>query len=643
MRQVWRFVVAALPGAALALAALAGFAPAHRDLPDYFVPLRARTALVVAGERGPFWDPNVGCGEPYLANPQTGVLYPPAWLAVLVPPARAVWLEAGLHVGVLAVGTLLLAGRLGARPWMAVAAGWGAALAGPTLDAAGVLNNLDTLAWLPWMWWAAAGGAWRRLALFAALAWLAAEPQLALVGAAVALALAPARRTVAGLLLGVGLVAAQALPFAAWVRGGDRGSGQPVAEVVAGAVGVDDLAALALPGAPLAPRPDRFVAHPTVPLWVLALGAVALASGGRAGRVLAGCGWALLAASVLAGVHGPDAGWAALTGGLVRFPGRLVFPAVVALAAAGAAAVRRRAGWIGAVVLAVGIACALAARAAVGESAAQALAAAAVLAGPAAPAAALAGSAALLVRAADVAGLPSMSRPAAALCLAAQRGAGGRVYAVEPSREQLRWAGDDAARRAALGLGYAALLDGRVMARTFAPLQSSALAAHLAAADRGPGGRWWLDSVGARRLVAQHPVAGFDAVCRDGDLVVADNPAAWPEALVAREVPEPDRAPVPAGEATPTLVRDDQRAWRVRVDGGGGVLLWLATPDPGWRFRVDRRTASTVAGPGIVHGLRVPAGGHEVTASYRPPGLVAGLAITGVSALVLLGSAWRRS
>ena len=114
MRPALRLAAAALPGAALVLTACLGFAPTVRDLPSYFVPLRQRTAEVLAGARGAFWDPDVGCGEPYFANPQSGLLYPPAWLATVLPPAVAVGVEAGLHLAILAVGCALLARRLGA-------------------------------------------------------------------------------------------------------------------------------------------------------------------------------------------------------------------------------------------------------------------------------------------------------------------------------------------------------------------------------------------------------------------------------------------------------------------------------------------------------------------------------------------------
>ena len=56
---------------------------------------------------------------------------------------------------------------------------------------------------------------------------------------------------------------------------------------------------------------------------------------------------------------------------------------------------------------------------------------------------------------------------------------------------------------------------------------------------------------------------------------------------------------------------------------GGGVLLWLETPDEGWRLLVDGRPGEEVVGPGILHGVAVAGGGApRSSARYRPPRLV---------------------
>jgi len=644
VRPSLRLAAAAIPGAVLALAACLGFAPTVRDVPSYFVPLRERTAKVVAGARGAFWDPDVGCGEPYFANPQCGLLYPPAWLATVLPPALAVGVEAGLHLAILAVGCALLARRLGASGWLEVAAGWGVVAAGPVLDAVGVLNNLDTVAWMPWAWGAALAGSLFGTATFLALAFLAAEPQLAVVAAAVAVTLAPRRRTVLAVLLAGGLVAAQALPFAAWVRGGDRGASREINEVVGGAVRPGELAALAIPGAPLPPRSERFVTDLTVPMWALVLGVAALFSRRKEVRVLACAGWALLAASVVAGVRGPDEVWAALTFGLVRYPGRLVFAAVVALVPAASASVggRRPPLWSAAAVALLALGAGVLSGGSIVGTAVQGVAAGVALAGPCAPVAALLGSAALMPAHARVLVLRPAGSQEAAACLEAQREGTPRIYAVQPSWDQLGWVSGDRARGRSLGWGYTALRDGRRTVRTFAPLQSVRLTRHLDEADRGPAGRWWLDALGARRVVAHHRVPGFPVLCQERSVTVFDNPQAWPEVAVVRAVPRPNQRPEAHGKVLTSAGSDDWRRWRVQAGVGGGVLLWLETPDEGWRLLVDGRPGEEVTGPGILHGVVVPAGEHEVSARYRPPGLLAGAAVS-LACLVVLGlAAWRR-
>ena len=639
-------LLGAVPGALVMAAAFAGWCPGARDLPTYFVPLRERTAEVVRLQQAPFWNADSGCGEPYFANPQTGVLYPPAWLAAALPGRQAVGVEVGLHLALLGAGCALLAARLGARGWLAVAAGWGVALSGPAVTAAGVLNNLDTLAWAPFLWWAAVAGSTGGMAAFTALAYLGGEPQLALLAAAIAFALAPCRRTAGGVLLGAGLVAVQLVPFVVWAALGDRGVGSDLAEVMAGAVVPRELLAVLAPGAPLAPRPDRFVAHLAIPAWGALLAIWALLERGAAGRRLAISGWVLAAAAVLAGVGGFGHAWALATFGLVRYPGRLLFLAVVALlpAAAAVASKGRGSTWVGAAGAGAVATLGLVAGAPWLSVLVQAATAALVLiGGPMAGAAALAGAVALSVShvpALQLAHHPTNPVPA---CLIAQR-APGRVFAVEPSLEQIAVVAREGEQRAFdLGWGYAALLDGRSMARTFAPLRHRALAAHLEAADRGPAGRWWLDSLAAARVVAQHAVPGLAEVCLDGPVHVLANAAAWPEASVVDRLPRPGERPRPHGAVEAGGGRGDERLWRVTAGDRGGVLLWLGTPDPGWSFRVDDGPVVVQRGDGILQGVPVPAGDHRVAARYRPRGLLAGAIVTLMSLVGLLGVTWRRS
>jgi hypothetical protein len=643
MNRVGFPLAAALPGIVVMAAALAGAPPTARDLPTYFVPLRHYTAQVLAGRSAPFWNPQVGCGEPYFANPQTGILYPLAWCATFVSADRAVGLEVGFHLALLGAGCCVLARRLGAGRWLAVAAGIGSACAGPIASSAGMLNNLATTAWLPWLWASALSGSVPGVAGAGAAAWLAAEPQLAVLGGLVAVAAAPRRRTVAGLVLAGCVVAVQALPFAFWVAGGDRGPGSAGVATAARSVSPTEILSLALPGVKGAREGHApFVASLTLPLWCVVLSFAAARDRGTARSRLAIAGWALVVLATMTSLPLGERLWTFVTLGLVRHPGRLLFPATIALVTAAAACQRRlRMGWAAGLCAVIGvIGVAMGA-----DPLATCLAAAgaAAVVGSFAPAAgALIGALALAPAGIDELRLRRV--PAApALACAVQQHPPGRVYVVEPTSAQERWVSRDWPSRAYdLGWGYTPLLDGRRMVRTFGPLGSRRLAEHLAKADRGPGGRWWLNGLGADAIVSHHSIEGFPVLCRENDLVVCENPHAWPEIFLARALPEPDRPVAFGGEVLSTVEGRDAAEWTVRVDAAGGMLVRLATPDPGWRFTVDGRTVAPVTGPGIIHGVPVAEGQHVVRATYRPPGLLIGAGITALGLGMVVGVRWRR-
>jgi hypothetical protein len=360
-------------------------------------------------------------------------------------------------------------------------------------------------------------------------------------------------------------------------------------------------------------------------------------------RRLGLCGAVLVALAVLAGVPGLSAAWADATGGMVRYPGRLLFLAAVALTCAASAALSRvMAPRVAAVLALVLVTVAVASRAPAVESGIALATAMGAAATPWAAPAALLGSTLLAPGFGEALQLGDGKTPTA-MCLDAQRGAG-RTYSVQPSWNQFLWIGGDLpARTASLGWGYQALCDGRRMVRTSAPLESRALAAHLGEADRGPQGRWWLDALAASRVISHHPIAGFEEVCRDGDFVVYRNSQAWPEVSVVGSLPLPGALPERAGRAEQIRQSDDAREWRVDVGAARGVLMVLDTPDRGWRFTVDGRSAPTVRGPGIIHGVAVPDGEHVVTMRYTPPGLLFGAAVSVIAVAALVGVGWRRS
>src|SRR6266542_5445512 len=192
-----------------------------RDHTDYFQPLRFFTATQIKTGHLPLWNPYSASGEPWLANPQTGVFYPPAWLFLVLPFEAAYMLYLALHLALLGCGALLLFSRkasLGAALIGAVAL----MFCGPTLSLLDVQNNLTTFAWLPLVIWCAvsrASAMWSAAAI--AMSFLAGEPFFAAIGA---LLFAIVRRH--GVLdvaaQSFALAGVQLVPFLAMLRGSDR-------------------------------------------------------------------------------------------------------------------------------------------------------------------------------------------------------------------------------------------------------------------------------------------------------------------------------------------------------------------------------------------------------------------------------------
>ena len=67
---------------------------------------------------------------------------------------------------------------------------------------------------------------------------------------------------------------------------------------------------------------------------------------------------------------------------------------------------------------------------------------------------------------------------------------------------------------------------------------------------------------------------------------------------------------------------------------------FLVTGDvfyPGWRVRLDSQRVALYQADYALRGVMVPAGDHLVRFSYRPASLYWGIAVSALSAVVLLG------
>lgn len=167
------------------------------DAASYFYPMKAALARMVQSGEWPWWNPWLRNGLPFYANPQVGLFYPPTVLFFVLPVSLAFNWVIILHFALLSVGFFAWLRRVGhsdlAAGLGALALAWG----GFAISMTTYMNNLQAIAWIGWTWWAWA--AWlegrniRWLALTAvglALQFLAGEPQIPIITAAVALLIA---------------------------------------------------------------------------------------------------------------------------------------------------------------------------------------------------------------------------------------------------------------------------------------------------------------------------------------------------------------------------------------------------------------------------------------------------------------------
>ena len=628
----------------LALAPAMGYLPAHRDLIDFFAPMRRATAEMIATGTAPWLNLANGCGEAWFANPETAVLYPPAWLHLVLPGPWAMTLEIALHLALLSLGAGLLARDLGASRYgrlVAEAVAWSA---GPILVTVGVLNNLETLAWLPWMVLAARLDDRRSAPLLAAataMAWLGGEPQVWAVGVVLVIGMTRARGpAMVGLTLGVAIVAVQLIPFLVWVAEGDRGP-SAAAWALRGALAPADWSGLLAPRAAL--RGGHMVYAESLFLGAPVL-VCALLGGWRRKWVLAVVAVLGLLATL------PEIGgggiFLAITGGLVRYPSRFALIGLaVLLPLVGIGADEWLAGkgrWLAAAISGVTlVVCAMGSHPwrwwVAGIPAALTLVAAFT------PSVRILRSAVLVV---GIMGMITAGwsllelRPTRDLRTTAptwpEATNGARVYTPAPAADVMRWLATGLGPRRLWPVGYLNLEDGLTLTRTDAPVANGRLAEHLAIADEGPSRRWWLNALGARWVILPAVEAlpeAMEEVRQKGGMQLLRNLSALPVLSVADDSPHPYEPWHQSGEVTGMMLESDRlRATAVAEQDG---WLWVSlAPVQGWRWRLDGREVDLKQGPGIVQYLEVPAGRHRLEGRYRPPGLLPAALLSAAAVLM---------
>jgi hypothetical protein len=292
-------------------------APSFRDQGDFFYPMKLYTVARLRLGEIPLWNPLSGAGEPWLANGQSGVFYPPTLLFLLVSPALAGALFLLLHYALAGWGArrFLKAENVSDAGALLGAAAFAASGFAASLSA--YWNHFGAWAYVPAIAAVARSGFPRRASVlgFGALFGLqamAGSPEISAATAVLAAALAwnpraefpepPApvpraarmRRFAAGAALGIALAGWSILPLAELALHSDRRDPLPVAERDVGAVGLRDVGSMA--GFTAASFGGAYLATVFLPPFVLVVAAAAFGESHR--RRLA----VLLAAFALLGV-----------------------------------------------------------------------------------------------------------------------------------------------------------------------------------------------------------------------------------------------------------------------------------------------------------------------------------------------------
>jgi len=570
----------AAAAAVIVAAALLVFGPAlakrevfmFRDHSDYFQPLRLFTAQHLRVWRLPLWNPYNGSGEPWLANPQTAVFYPPAWLFLILPFPTA-------YVAYLFVHSLILGGgayRLFARRAAPLAAVGGAValmISGPVISMLDVSNNFTTFAWLPLLIFCALEERHLAAAVVLAMSFLAGEPFLAAIAALIFAILARRAKTIAVVgSFAAGLSAIQLLPFLELVAKSDRvGFGHH--DGLESSMAARDWLRMIVPQRLMRLPQQQFILVAYVSLFVVLLAVFGCFALIREQRRSALMGW--LSLLIVAALFACGPRWLALIPiEMSRFPARLVPYVALSLVALAVAGWNRAAGKSAAVSVVLTIAIA-----------------------------------------ADlwIAARPLLATAPFTRARVPYPQAIGRTSKIlQDYGEHLLTAG----ARTSWIAGYTNLFELRFAATTAAPMTLRRYDDLLA------GARPRLDllrAISTGYILSAQPL-GLEAVAQSQRIVVYRVPNPLPMAYVI----------APGGaEMPPRALAIDASSARVRVDtASGGTVVVTQNDDSGWRVAVDGRDAPKKLAFGALRAVDVGPGKHEIVWIYRPFSLVAGAAIT---------------
>ncbi len=151
-----------------------------------FYPWRESAFDLLRAGHLPLWNSLNGAGAPLFANYQSSLLYPFSWIGFVLPLAQTMSLVAVLHLLIAGWGMERFTHRLGASTLGSGVSALAFGLSAYLVARTGTYPIIQTVAWLPWLLWAAlrlldngrprSGGL---LAIFAALLLLAGHAQMA--------------------------------------------------------------------------------------------------------------------------------------------------------------------------------------------------------------------------------------------------------------------------------------------------------------------------------------------------------------------------------------------------------------------------------------------------------------------------------
>jgi hypothetical protein len=238
-------------------------APSFRDQGDFFFPLKLYTADRIGSGQIPLWNPLSGLGEPWLANGQSGVFYPPTFLFLIPSAALAAALFLLLHAAIGVSGAWRFAKEEGVSDAGALIAAAGFGACGFAASLSAYWNHYGAWAYLPWIAALARSGLRSRgaqagLAAAIGLQAMAGSPEMSVASLALAAVLAwearpvedgwldppPGRRLLrfaGAAALGLALAGWALVPMAELALHSERRAALPTAERDRGAVSLSSI------------------------------------------------------------------------------------------------------------------------------------------------------------------------------------------------------------------------------------------------------------------------------------------------------------------------------------------------------------------------------------------------------------------